>query len=240
MLDGRRVKVIGLGGIGSLVAPCLVQYLSGLGFKGAVWLIDGDSFEESNRTRVRFEAYGNKSLVKAAELDALARGPKLVPVPRYVTPRNVGGLVEERDVVLMCVDNHATRRCVARRCGRLADILLISGGNDGVEDGREGTFGNVLVHRREAGEDRTNPLTRYHPEIARPADKRPDQMSCGELAQSSAPQLLFTNLAVASAMLNALFAWVAGRLEYEEVYLDILAARMNAVARGPRRERGGG
>ena len=49
---------------------------------------------------------------------------------------------------------------------------------------------------------------------------------------SSAPQLLVTNLAVASAMLSAFYACLQGTLTYEEVYLDIVAGRMNPVARG--------
>jgi len=42
-------------------------------------------------------------------------------------------------------------------------------------------------------------------------------MSCDELSQQAAPQLLFTNLAVASAMLNAFYAWRQGKLQYGEV-----------------------
>lgn len=231
MLKGRKIKVIGLGGIGAAVVPSLIQYLSSLRCGCPVWLIDGDTYEESNRARVRFDSYGNKAIVQATQLEPTVQGLTLVPVPRYVNPGNVARVVQERDVVLLCVDNHATRRCVSNRCGRLSDVLLVSGGNDGVEEGREGTFGKVQLYRREGGRDRTNPLTRFHTELANPADRRPDQLGCAELAQSSAPQLLFTNLAVASAMLNALFGWLRGRLEYEEVFLDILQARMTSALR---------
>jgi hypothetical protein len=58
-------------------------------------------------------------------------------------------------------------------------------------------------------------------------------MSCDELSQEAAPQLLFTNLAVASAMLNAFYAWRQGKLQYGEVYLDILEGKANPIVRQP-------
>ena len=152
------------------------------------------------------------------------------PCPQYVTPQNVHRLVQEHDCILLAVDNHSTRRCVSNRCRKLNDVVLISGGNDGVEDGKYGTFGNVIVHIREGGRDVTSPITRFHPEIANPQDKRPDELGCAALAHSS-PQLALTNLAVASAMLGAFYAWSMRRLRYEEVFLDIVDARMNSLQR---------
>jgi hypothetical protein len=71
----------------------------------------------------------------------------------------------------------------------------------------------------------TAALTRFHPEIANPKGKLPTDVSYAELAVSTL-QTLFTNLAVASAMLNAFFAWTCGRLGYQEVKLDLLEGRM--------------
>ena len=147
-----------------------------------------------------------------------------------MTPENIASVVGPGDVVLCQPDNHMTRRLVEQRCAELDDVVLFSGGNDGVEDGNTGTYGNVQVYLRAGGIDLTNPISRFHPEIARPADKLPTDKGCAE-QQASAPQLLFTNLAVASAMLAAYFAWTERRLAYEEVYLDILPASMVAVSR---------
>lgn len=233
-LEGRSIKIIGLGGIGTWAAQALVQFLASIRATCPVWLVDGDSYEESNRSRALFQSYGNKAAVKAAELSALARGGlTIVPVPRFVTPRNVGRLLEEGDIVLLCVDNHKSRRCLSRAAGKLRDVLVISGGNDGMDQPSAGTFGNVIAYRRENGRDVTNPLTRFHPEIARPAGKAPYEQGCGELAQSAAPQLLYTNLQVAATMLCALLGWLNDKLDYEEVYLDVLEARMTPVARQP-------
>lgn len=231
-LEYRAIKIIGLGGIGTWVAQALIQFLASIRATCPVWLLDGDSYEESNRSRALFQSYGNKATVKAAELSALARGgPAIVPVPRYVTPRNVRRLIEEGDIVLLCVDNHKSRKCLSNAAGKLRDILVISGGNDGTEQPSGGTFGNVIAYCRENGRDVTSPLTRFHPEIAHPVDRAPYEVSCAEMAQSAAPQLLYTNLQVATTMVCALLAWLNGKLYYEEVYVDVLDAKMTPVAR---------
>jgi hypothetical protein len=126
--------------------------------------------------------------------------------------------------VFLSVDNHKTRRLVSDHCQELADVTLISGGNDF-------TDGNVQVYLRCGGRDVTVPLTRFHPEIAEPQDRSPHEMSCDELLVEAAPQLLFMNLAVASAMLNGFYAWRMGKLQYGEVYLDILEGKASPVVR---------
>jgi len=230
-LAGRTIKIIGLGGIGSWVSHPLVQFLASLHAEIPLWLVDGDTYQEANRSRALFDGYGNKAAVKAAELAGLALGgPAIVPVPRYVTPRNVEGIVGERDIILLCVDNHKSRRCVSNAARKLRDVLLISGGNDGVEERSAGSFGNVIIYRRENRRDVTNPLTKFHPEIAHPADKGPYERGCAELTSSS-PQLLYTNLQVATTMLCAMLAWLDSRLDFEEVYVDILASKMTPVVR---------
>jgi hypothetical protein len=235
LITSIHIKVIGLGGIGAPVAQAMAQFLSFQAFAKMLWLIDGDIYEERNRERVLFEGCDNKAVAKAQELArAIGGGLTILPVPEYVTPRNVRHLIEEGDVVFLCVDNHASRKLVCNRCRRLRDVVLISGGNDGIEDGRAGTFGNVQVYLRQAGRDVTNPLTRFHPELARPKDRRPDERGCAALAQA-APQLLFTNLSVASAMLGTFHAWLSGTLDYEELYLDLARGRTTPVTRQARR-----
>jgi hypothetical protein len=228
LAEGSRVKVIGLGGIGCIVLEYLAVFLKGLARPLRLVLIDGDRFEVSNARRMVFGKVGNKAEVKAAETAAWlgSSDVSVAAVPEYVSAANVERLVRPGDHVLLCVDNHATRKLVSEHCGRLPDVALFSGGNDGVDPPRErGTYGNVQVYLRREGRDVTAPLTRFHPEIANPKGKPPTEASCVELAAST-PQILFTNLAVASAMLGAFFAYTCGRLTYQEVKLDILEARM--------------
>lgn len=235
----RNTKVIGLGGIGAVVAEGLAMFLGSERVRSTLWLVDGDSYEDANRDRVRFDEDVNKAESKARELSQRARGDvTILPIPKYVTPNNARDIIENDDVVFLCVDNHNTRRTVSRRCRKLDDVLLLSGGNDGIENGRSGTFGNVMVYRRSGGNDITHPLTRFHPEIALPRDKRPDQLSCVELAKSSAPQLLFTNWLVASAMLATFYSSLEGALDFEELYLDVSGVKLTTVDRRSPSSRG--
>jgi hypothetical protein len=226
--EGSRLKVIGLGGIGCIVLEYLAVFLKGLARPVRLVLIDGDRFEVANARRMVFGKVGNKAEVKAAEVAAWLGSTEVsvVAVPEYVSPENLERLVRPGDHVLLCVDNHPTRKLVSEHCGRLSDVALFSGGNDGVDPPRErGTYGNVQIYVRQGGRDVTAPLTRFHPEIANPKGKLPTEASCAELAAST-PQILFTNLAVASALLSAFFAHTCGRLTYQEVKLDIVEARM--------------
>ena len=229
--DPGRYVVIGLGGIGSWLVRLLAPFVHAAEPGAALLLVDGDVFEEANLARMAFDRTGPKAEVLADGLTGLY-GDRihLVPVPRFVTSRNVSRWIGEGDVVFCAPDNHATRRVVERRCMRLRHVALFSGGNDDAGGASGGTFGNVQVYIRRDGADVTNPLSAYHPEIARPADRVPDERGCTALAPGH-PQLIFTNAAVASAMLGAFYAWRVGRLEYEEAYLDIMAGSMVPVQR---------
>jgi molybdopterin/thiamine biosynthesis adenylyltransferase len=230
--DGAQIKIIGLGGVGGIVTRYGALFLASLQRDIRLALIDGDSFEPSNANRMFFGAFGNKAQVMLeALLPRFAESRlSLVAVEEYITPENISRLIRERDIVLLTVDNHATRKMVSDHCAHLRDVCLISGGNDAVgpdSNGtfRLGTFGNVQIYLRAQGLDRAPALTRYHPEIENPADRLPTDLSCTELAVS-VPQILFANLAVASAMLNALWLHLCGALRYAEAVFDIAEGRM--------------
>ena len=105
-------------------------------------------------------------------------------------------------------------------------------GNDGVTEYHDGTYGNVQVVRRAGGRPLTSSLQRLHPEIREPKDRLPTEVGCEALvAQGSAPQLLVTNVAVASAMLSAVLGLLRGTAVYEEVYLDVARNRVAPVTR---------
>lgn len=221
------VKVIGLGGIGTALLAFLPRYLA---FDQArrkerdiLTLIDGDHYEPNNMQRQAFGEFGDKADVKAREVRREQEYLAVNSIVEYVKPDNIANIIEEGNVVFLGVDNHKTRKLVSDHCGTLRNVVLVSGGN-------ELTDGNVQVYVRKGGVDVTPSLSKYHPEIENPADKRPDEMSCEELAQSR-PQLLFTNAAVAVAMLTAFYAHQSGPLSYSEAYLDIVVGKNNAMAR---------
>jgi molybdopterin/thiamine biosynthesis adenylyltransferase len=219
-----EIKAIGIGGIGCALLPFLCRFLQYCRQRARVTLIDGDYFERRNAPRQTFGRMGNKAQVKATELAQEFNALSLRAIPEYIGEDNAVHLIGEHDLVFLMVDNHNTRNLVNQRVQVLNNVILISGGNDWVD-------GNVQVYIRRQGQDLTPNLGRYHPEIARPADRHPTELGCEELMESGEPQLLFTNLAIAASMLNAFYAWREGRLAYSEVYVDIMENRSRAVNR---------
>lgn len=223
-----RLLLIGLGGVGGAALPHLAVFLHNLRIPLRLLLADGDAYQPADARRQIFSALGNKAEIKAAETISLLDDSEVavVPVPEYVTGENICRLIRNGDYILLCVDNHPTRKLVSDHCGTLDHAALFSGGNDGVDPPRErGTYGNVQIAVRRGGRDLTMPLTRLHPEIAQPRGTLPGGPNCGQLAVS-VPQIGLTNLAVASALLSAFFAYACGRLTYQEMQFDILDARM--------------
>ncbi len=233
--DGASVKVFGLGGVGGILSRYLAIFLAGSGRDCRLVLVDGDTYEPSNASRMFFRSFGNKAAVTREELLPYFTHANLtlLAVEDYVSENNCRRLIQTGDTICLTVDNHATRKLVSDHCATLDDICLISGGNDGIEPtaagaSRRGTYGNVQVFVRRGGRDCAPALDRFHPEIAQPADRHPEQANCVELA-TSVPQVLFTNLMVASAMLNTLWLYWCDALHYPELAFDIAEGRMRPV-----------
>ena len=221
------IKAIGAGGIGGCLLRLLCQYLAFEKPGSAIVIIDGDKFEPKNAQRQQFTSLGNKAEVSATDLSRLYPQLRISARGEYGVGDNIYGLIEERDEVFSCVDNHATRKLISDRAEELEDILLISGGNTL-------TDGNAQIFLRRNGEDVTLPIVnKFHPELAHPTDKNPGDLSCGEQMEST-PQILLTNNMVAAIMLNAYFAHLNGKLNYDEVYVDILTNNARQVRRGRR------
>ena len=230
------VKVIGLGGVGGPVARYLAVFLAAQSVPSRLVLIDGDSFEPSNASRMIFGNCGNKATVLHAEL--LPRVAEslltLLAIEEYVSAENISRLIRENYVVVLAVDNHATRKLVNDYCAsELANVCLISGGNDGVSAApnarvQRGTYGNVQIFLRRGGQDASPSLTRFHPEIAQPTDHHPSEKSCTEIV-ASVPQILFTNLLVATSILGSFWLHLCDKLHYSEVAFDLADAVMRPV-----------
>lgn len=234
-LENTCFKIIGLGGVGGIVAKYTSMFLASVGRNARLVLVDGDSFELSNANRMFFGKYGNKAEVICEELLARFADSKLslVPIKKFITSRNIGRSICNNDVVLLAVDNHATRKLVNDHCLKLRNVCLISGGNDGVgKDStgqlRRGTYGSVQIYRRKNGKDELPPLTWQHPEIEQPADRLPTERHCTDLI-TSVPQILFANLMVASVMLNTLWLYLCGALHYGELAFDIAEGLMRPL-----------
>lgn len=227
-----RVVFIGLGGVGMHVAKTASVFLAGLQSampdkETNLLLVDGDEFSHSNTYRMDVPEFGNKAEVLGRDM-LCGETPPGFSVrwrPEYVKPENIHEIIQEGDLVLLAVDNHKTRQLVSDHCEGLENVVLISGGNDGVDEGLRGTYGNVQVHIREDGYDLTAPLTEYHPDIANPEDKSPSDMDCLEAVQAGIPQIGIVNMAVASAMLSALMRIMmppSCERQPDEICLDIV------------------
>jgi len=235
--ENSSVKIIGLGGVGGIVARYLAMFLGSLGRALRLVLVDGDSFEPSNTNRMFFSECGNKSEVLREDLlERFTDSPlSLIAVQEYVTQENISRLIRNKDIVILAVDNHSTRKLVSEFCtNHLEDVCLISGGNDGVgkdASGRQtrGTYGNCQIYIRREGRDLSPALTKYHPEIREPGDSSPAEESCTDLVKS-VPQILFANLAAASAILNAFWLTCCTALHYSELSFDIADGLMRPMS----------
>jgi molybdopterin/thiamine biosynthesis adenylyltransferase len=231
VIERGRIVLVGLGGIGSFLVRLLLRFVAPLrGVEVRVVLADGDSFEERNRERMEVPELGNKAVVLCRSLSRQFARPGLYirPVDRYVTAENAAEIIVERDVVFACVDRHASRKVLSDRSAELRDVVLISGGNDGLDDPSGGTYGNVQVFRRVEGRELNPPLTRYHPEIQEPADEVPAP-SCVDLAAAGAGQIVIANHVAAGVMAMAFYRLLRAGPEsplYDEACFDIVEARV--------------
>jgi len=240
-IEGVQFYVIGLGGIAEALVRHLGLFLYAVDQRSQVWLVDGDRFGAADKPKGRmgFVELGHKAHERQRAMAQLV-GDRVTfhSVPLFVTRENIEELIprDQPAAIFLCVDNHATRRLVAEYCASRATglTLLISGGNTSVEEDG-GYRGNVQVHCREDARDLTNSILAHHPEIVAADEAMAPKNgvpACTELAlEPAGSQIGFTNLAVASAMLNAFHAWYTGRLAYDEVYLDIAENRMVPRAR---------
>lgn len=233
--EDKSVKLIGLGGIGHIAARYLSVFLAAQDISVRLALIDGDDFETDNLSRMMFLTHGNKAEVTKEELLNHFRDSRLtiLSIPNYVEKDNMEKLIRDGDIVILCVDNHKTRKMVAEHCAKLDNVTLFSSGNDGVDDNAKppttGTYGNVQVYARRKGVDRSPDLFTYHPEIANPTDKLPTELHCTELI-AKVPQVLFANLAVASMLLNTIWLFFCNELHYSEIAIDIAEGKMGPWA----------
>ena len=221
-----NVKVIGIGGIGCQLLPTLCRYLLfEYGSGVTITLIDGDTYELRNEARQSLGSSGNKAETATTRLIENFPGLMIHAQGVYIDRENCYGVLQERDIVFLCVDNHSSRHDVSARCEELQDVVLISGGN-------EFTDGNIQVFIRKDGESLTLPLSnKFHPEIENPSDKNPAELGC-DVAVASTPQLLITNNAIATLMLNALYSVLTtGKTGYDEVYVDVSVNRARPVTR---------
>lgn len=213
----KEITIIGLGGIGSYLVNILSRYMNSKEEETRINLVDGDEYESKNFQRQEFKVGRegqNKASAQRLELEDKFRKINFVDFNEYVNEDNIKKIIKDKQTVFVCVDNHKTRRLISKYADTLQNIDVISGGNEYVD-------GNVQIYLRKNGVKCTPSITDYHGEIENPVDKSPDEMSCEELSSESAPQLLFTNLSVATFMCWAYYVKEETGKKYEEIPCEL-------------------
>lgn len=207
----KHVVVIGLGGI----AEGYLWQLASLHETGELpmellLLVDGDVFEDRNRSRQSFGSLGPKAAVRRSQVLALYPRVPARACSVYVHRGNVRDYIPEGAIVLLSPDNQPTRKLVSDHVKGLDECLLIVGGNDAIDEvaGTDGTEGYAMVHYRKEGRDLTAPIDLYHPEIATDHGPEPTALSCGALLAQGQRQVRRTNLMVGHCMLNLLLRYL--------------------------------
>lgn len=195
----------------------------------------------------------NADLIRTTALQSM----RIIGVRQYVTPSNVGRIIPleqptsnnplswvivgrrrlkeglpplSSPVVFLCVDNKKTRYEIQEHMSRFDNCLLINGGNDKVS-------GQINVYERRDGRSLDPKISEIYPDISPTADKRPDEVGCGEVAPQH-DQIAITNSIIANFMLAMYVKWARRGLDnvsgngkrYNEVLVDIDNASLMRIA----------
>lgn len=117
-LASSSVLIVGLGGLGSIVAP----YLNGAGI-GKLGLVDNDKVSLSNLHRQILYAESQIGLPKAtcaaAFLAERSGHTRLLAYEESLQPSNASKFIADYDVVVDCTDNFFTRFLIDDTCRQL-------------------------------------------------------------------------------------------------------------------------
>lgn len=123
-LLNAKVCIVGLGGLGGAVT----ELLSRIGI-GALTIVDGDTFEDSNLNR---QILSTEHLLSTPKADAAAARVKkinssveIMPRPEFMDSGTARHLVKDTDIVVDCLDNIKTR-FILEDAARHAGIPMVS------------------------------------------------------------------------------------------------------------------
>jgi molybdopterin/thiamine biosynthesis adenylyltransferase len=135
MTDGQRIVIVGLGGIGSVIAENLIH----MGFRDLA-LVDPDTLERSNLSRVVGSTVNaveqGKRKVDCIRDHLLAICPRaqIDTYPLDVHDASLDPVIAEANWVIVATDNHRSRFRIQRACFRFFVPFLSAGVNITVAD----------------------------------------------------------------------------------------------------------
>ena len=117
LLRGKRVLVVGCGGLGGH----LIDQLARIGI-GAIRAVDGDVFEPSNLNRQLLSEVPllgvSKAKAAAARVSRVNPDVQIEAVEEYMSVANVCRLILHCDAVLDALDNIQSRKILAAACAK--------------------------------------------------------------------------------------------------------------------------
>lgn len=136
LLNGSRVSIIGLGGLGGGV----VETLARIGV-GSLFLVDGDRFDTTNLNRqiLSTEALVGHPKAEAARSRVMAVNSdvRVTACNSFLDDSNVDAAVDGADIVIDCLDSVDTRFLLEAAC-KSAGVPLVSGAI-------AGTLGQIIT-----------------------------------------------------------------------------------------------
>jgi hypothetical protein len=230
--DPVHFLVVGTGGTGGYVIQylCRLQYAlqqQETPFPITLTVMDGDVVEAGNLLRQHFlpqDVGRPKATVLAQRFGAVYHLP-VFAVPHYLA--TVDGLdsflhspahghftpsSHPWDVIIGCVDNHATRQLLDQIFHRLAHLIYLDAGNDGVDPSDDpadretvqasGYGGHVVVGVKQRGRVLLPPVGTVYPDILTDTRSALPGQACGQQAVSQ-PQRMLTNVWAAMTVMSA-------------------------------------
>ncbi|MCK9260002.1 MAG: tRNA threonylcarbamoyladenosine dehydratase [Azoarcus sp.] len=132
-LSASTVCIVGIGGVGSWVVEALAR--SGV---GRLTLIDLDHIAESNINRQAHALDATLGQSKVLAMSERVRGInprcRVTQIDEFLTPENVGELLDGFDVVVDAIDNVRAKVAMAAYCHRHHLTLVMAGGAGGKTD----------------------------------------------------------------------------------------------------------
>jgi len=186
-------------------------------------LMDGDRYSLSNLDRQYFNSFGNKAEVTAQYI--MSQPSVFLKIKHYnrfyKSEYDLG--LKEDSLVICAADNHWTRIILQASAKKLKNVIFFSGGN-------EYTDGNVQFFVHSDGKLISGDyIETYHQELKELGEMPKFGGSCDS---KSDPQLLITNLNVATIMLNTLWTILEHKLpEYSEIYFDVIKNTSKPIVR---------
>ena len=234
LLSRCCVGIVGVGGIGSIVA----EFLARLGI-GHIILVDHDIVEWPNLNRMLGTSPANVGLAKVEvikkHLNNINPCVKVTPIPTSITDEKALSALKSVDILIGGVDNHGARLMLNHLSVKYLIPLIDCGTQIWVENNRiKEACGQVVISipgrfclecidridRQQAGQDLL------------PAELREREVRAGYISglEEPAPAVISLNATVASLAVTELINLVVGfKPIAHTIYYDILRSRVEEL-----------